>query len=141
MNESNSMAKPPTDITSVWSPHSFKVTLTRLRTQIESKGLKLFAEIDHHAGAVKAGLLMQEATVLIFGNAKAGTPLMVLNPLVALDLPLKVLVWVDTDAKVWVSYNAIDYFADRFGLSPDSLKSISGVSKLVETALSESEAK
>jgi uncharacterized protein (DUF302 family) len=66
---------------------------------------------------------------------------MVLNPLVALDLPLKVLVWVDTDAKVWVSYNAIDYFADRFGLSPDSLKSISGVSKLVEAALSESEAK
>ena len=79
---------------------------------------------------------MQEATVLVFGNAKAGTPLMVLNPLVALDLPLKVLVWVDTDDKVWVSYNAIDYFAGRFGLSPESLKGISGVSKLVEAALS-----
>ena len=79
---------------------------------------------------------MQEATVLIFGNAKAGTPLMVLNPLMALDLPLKVLVWVDTDDKVWVSFNTIDYFAGRFGLSPESLKGISGVSKLVEAALS-----
>jgi uncharacterized protein (DUF302 family) len=79
---------------------------------------------------------MQEATVLIFGNARAGTPLMVLNPLVALDLPLKALVWVDTDAKVWISYNPIDYFAGRFGLSLDSLKSISGVSKIVEAALS-----
>ncbi len=133
---SNSMAKPPTDITSVPSPHSFKVTLARLRTQIESKGLTLLAEVDHHAGAAKAGLLMQEATVLIFGNAKAGTPLMVLNPLVALDLPLKILVWVDTDDKIWVSYNTIEYFAGRFGLSPESLKSISGVSKLVEAALS-----
>jgi uncharacterized protein (DUF302 family) len=130
------MAKPPIDIASVQSPHSFKVTLTKLRTQIESKGLTLFADIDHHAGAVKVGLLMQEATVLAFGNAKAGTPLMVLNPLVALDLPLKILVWGDTDDKVWVSYDTIDYFARRFGLSPESLKAISGVSKLVEAALS-----
>jgi uncharacterized protein (DUF302 family) len=130
------MAEPPTNLTSFQSPHSFEVTLTRLRNQIANKGLTLFADIDHHAGAVKAGLLMQEATVLIFGNAKAGTPLMVLKPLVALDLPLKVLVWVDTDDKVWVSYNTIDYFAGRFGLSPESLKSISGVSKLIEAALS-----
>ena len=79
---------------------------------------------------------MQQATVLIFGNAKAGTPLMIQNPLVAVDLPLKVLVWVDTDDKVWVSFNTIDYFAGRFGLSPESLKVISGVSKLVEAALS-----
>jgi uncharacterized protein (DUF302 family) len=61
---------------------------------------------------------------------------MVLNPLVALDLPLKFLVWVDTDDKVWVSYSTVDYFAGRFGLSPDSLKSISGVAKLIEAALS-----
>ena len=130
------MAEPPIDIASVQSPHSFKVTLTRLRTQIESKELTLFADVDHHAGAMKAGLLMQQATVLIFGNAKAGTPLMIQNPLVAVDLPLKVLVWVDTDDKVWVSFNTIDYFAGRFGLSPESLKVISGVSKLVEAALS-----
>jgi uncharacterized protein (DUF302 family) len=130
------MAKPPIDIASVRSPHSYKVTLTRLRTQIESKELTLFADVDHHAGAMKAGLLMQQATVLIFGNAKAGTPLMVQNPLMALDLPLKVLVWIDDDDKVWVNYNTIDYFAGRFGLSQESLKSISGVSKLVEGALS-----
>ncbi len=129
------MTQSPIDITSIQSPHSFNVTLTRLRTQIENKGLTLFADIDHHAGAVKAGLLMQEATVLIFGNATAGTPLMVLKPLIALDLPLKLLVWVDTGKKVWVSFSTIDYFAGRFGLSTESLKSISGVPKLVAAAL------
>ena len=123
-------------LTTIQSSFGPKETMNRLEAAVQAKGMTVFARIDHAAGAAAAGLSLRPTEVLIFGNAKAGTPLMVLNPLVALDLPLKVLVWVDTDAKVWVSYNAIDYFAGRFGLSPDSLKSISGVSKLVETALS-----
>ena len=124
-----------TGISSIASPHSLEATLSRLEAAIRNKGLTLFAHIDHAAGAREAGLQMQEAHVFIFGNAKAGTPLMVASPLLALDLPLKVLVWADADKKIWVSYNTPEYLAQRHQIPPDLVKNISGVKPLIEAAL------
>jgi uncharacterized protein (DUF302 family) len=122
-------------IASVASPFSVEVTLEKLRAVVAAKGLQLFAEIDHRAGAIAAGLQMQPAHVLIFGHAKAGTPLMVASPLLALDLPLKVLVWEDAERKVWVSFNTPEYLVERHALPADLAKNISGVPVLVKAAL------
>jgi len=78
---------------------------------------------------------MQEAHVLIFGHAKAGTPPMVASPLLALDLPLKILVWEDADKKVWTSYNTPAFLAQRHAIPPDLVKNISGVEPLIKGAL------
>jgi uncharacterized protein (DUF302 family) len=122
-------------IASLASPHSVDVTLSRLTAFIAGKGLNLFAHIDHRAGAIEAGLQMQPAHVLIFGHAKAGTPLMVASPLLALDLPLKVLVWEDKERKVWVSYNTPEFLIQRHSLPADLAKNISSVEGLVKAAL------
>ena len=122
-------------ITSQPSPHSVDVTVARLKAAIESKGLTLFAHIDHGAGAKQVGLQMQEAHVLIFGTAKAGTPLMVHSPLLALDLPLKILAWEDAEKKVWVSYNTPEFLAQRHEIPSDLIKNIAGVEPLVKAAL------
>jgi uncharacterized protein (DUF302 family) len=122
-------------IGSIPSPYPVEITITKLKAVIEGKGLTLFAHIDHSAGATQAGLHMQPSHVLIFGNAKAGTPLMVANPLIALELPLKVLVWQDAEEKVWVSYNTPDYLIKRHDLSLELSKNIAGVEGLIKAAL------
>jgi uncharacterized protein (DUF302 family) len=101
------------------------------------KGLDVFALIDHSGAAEQAGLEMQEAKLLIFGSPKAGTPLMVASPLLALDLPLKVLVWRERNGEVLLSYNAISYLARRHDISQDLLGNIAGIDALVEGALGE----
>src|SRR5271163_2738758 len=120
-----------TGIASIASPFPVETTLEKIKAFIASKGLQLFAHIDHRAVAVAAGLQMQPAHVLIFGTAKAGTPLMVASPLLALDLPLKVLVWEDAAKKVWVSYNTPEFLIHRHSLPADLAKNISGVENLV----------
>ena len=122
-------------IASIASPFSVDVTLEKLKGFIAGKGLQLFAHIDHRAGAIAAGLQMQPAHVLIFGHAKAGTPLMVASPLLALDLPLKALVWEDAEKKVWVSYNTPEFLIQRHSLPADLARNISGVEPLVKAAL------
>jgi uncharacterized protein (DUF302 family) len=122
-------------VASISSPYSVDATVSKIQAAIASKGLTLFAHIDHGAGAAQAGLQMQPAHVLIFGHAKAGTALMVASPLLALDLPLKVLIWEDADKKVWVSYNTPEFLAQRHALPPDLQKNIAGVEMLVKTAL------
>ena len=122
-------------IASLPSPYPVDVTLAKLTAFIAGKGLNLFAHIDHGAGATQAGLTMQPAHVLIFGHAKAGTPLMVVSPLLALDLPLKVLVWEDADKKVWVSYNTPEFLIERHAIPEDMSKNIAGVESLVKAAL------
>ncbi len=129
------MPKSSPGVASISSPHPVAATVTRLKSAIEGKGLTVFAQIDHAAGARQAGLQMQEAQVLIFGAAKAGTPLMVASPLLALDLPLKVLVWEDAEKKVWVSFNTPEFLAERHAIPPELLKNISGVEPLVRAAL------
>lgn len=129
------MPKNSPGVASVPSPYSVTDTVARLKTAIEDKGLTIFAHIDHAAGARQVGLQMQEAHVLIFGTAKVGTPLMVASPLLALDLPLKVLVWEDAGKKAWVSFNTPEFLAERHAISPALVKNISGVEPLVRAAV------
>lgn len=92
-------------------------TVNRLEAVLKSNGMTVFARIDHRAEAEKVGLTMPPAYVTIFGNPKGGTPLMVASPTVAIDLPLKALVWEDAAGRVWLSYNAASYLRSRHGLT------------------------
>jgi uncharacterized protein (DUF302 family) len=94
-------------------------TVERIQRLIDEKGLVLFAVIDHSGEAIRAGLEMPDTKLVIFGSPVAGTPVMVAAPLAALDLPLKLLVWEDGDAAVWVSYNSPAYLAGRHHLRED----------------------
>ena len=91
------------------SNYSAEETLQRLENEISSRGFKVFAKLDHAAAAKDAELEMPFSTVLVFGNPKLGTPTFILKPKLAIDLPLKALVWEDADGKVWVSYNSSEY--------------------------------
>ncbi len=102
---------------------------------IQSRGLIMFARIDFSGDAEKAGLRMRPAQLLIFGDPKAGTPLMIVSPTVAIDLPLKALAWEDPDGKVWLSYNTPEYLKKRHGLPDELIKNISGIKALIEKAV------
>ena len=119
----------------VASPRSVPETLKKLRAALEARGLKVFTVVDHSGEAEKAGLKMRPTQLLIFGSPKAGTPLMIASPTLAIDLPLKTLVWEDADGKVWVSYNSPDYFRQRHGIPADLVRNIAGVGALVEKAI------
>jgi len=93
-----------------------KETMDRLEAEVKAKGLTVFARIDHAAGAVEVGLPLRPTEVLIFGNAKGGTPLMQANQAIGIDLPLKALVFEDAAGKVWLSYNDPRWLAQRHGL-------------------------
>jgi uncharacterized protein (DUF302 family) len=99
-------------------PSSFgpKETMDRLEADIKAKGMAVFARIDHAAGAAEVGLPLRRTEVLIFGSAKAGTPLMQADQAIGIDLPLKVLVFEDEAGKVWLSYNDPSWLAQRHGL-------------------------
>jgi uncharacterized protein (DUF302 family) len=101
------------------SQYSVQQTLDRLAEGVEERGLAVAARIDHGAGAAKAGLTLNDSQVLIFGNAKIGTPLMELTPTIALDLPLKVAAWRGADAKVHIGYLDPAVLAQRHGIRPD----------------------
>jgi uncharacterized protein (DUF302 family) len=117
------------------SPFSVEETLEHLLKAIQSRNLNLFAHIDHSGEARRVGLTMQEAHVLIFGNPKAGTPLMLASPLLALDLPLKVLVWQSEDNRVWVSYTNPAYLRVRYSIPQELIGNIAGIGALIERAL------
>lgn len=117
------------------SPRSVPETLARLETIVRAKGLMILAQIDHSGDAAKAGLSMRPTQLLIFGNAKAGTPLMVASPGVAIDLPLKALVWQDADDKVWISYNSPDYLKQRHHLPDNLMQNIAGIKVICEEAV------
>lgn len=115
------------------SKYSVEETRQRLETLVKSKGLTVFTLIDFCADAAKVGLRMRPSQLLIFGNPKAGTPLMIASPSIALDLPLKALAWEDAQGKVWLSYNAPDYLKERHRLRDELLTNISGVGALIES--------
>ncbi len=119
------------------SAHGVAETLNRLEAAIQAKGLTIFARVDHSDEAARVGLTMQPAHVLIFGAPKAGTPLMIASPLLALDLPLRVLVWQDVSGQVWVSYTDPAYQTRRFAIPADLEPAIAGVAGLVDGALAE----
>jgi uncharacterized protein (DUF302 family) len=116
------------------SNHSVDETVDRLTNILRSKEITLFALIDHSGEAAKVGMKMPPTKLLIFGNPKGGTPLMLAAPSVALDLPLKILVSEDARGKVWLSYNSPEYFKERHGLPPDLLANIAVVETLAAKA-------
>src|ERR1700727_1492575 len=112
------------------SPHSVPETIQRLSALLKSKGVAIFALIDHSGEAEKAGLHMPPTQLLIFGNPKGGTPIMLAVPLSAIDLPIKALAWQDAEGKVWLSYNDPQYLKTRFSVPDELLASISGLNAL-----------
>jgi uncharacterized protein (DUF302 family) len=107
-------------LTTIPSSYGPKDTMNRLEAAVKAKGMTIFARIDHAAGASAAGLLLRPTEVLIFGNAKGGTPLMQSVQTIGLDLPLKALVWQDISGKTWLSYNDPAWLAKRHGLSGEA---------------------
>jgi uncharacterized protein (DUF302 family) len=101
------------------SRFSVKETIDRLASTVTSKGMTVFGRIDHGAGAAQVGMPLRPTEVLIFGNAKGGTPLMQAKQTIGIDLPLKALAWEDADGKVWVTSNDPAWLARRHGLGAD----------------------
>jgi len=116
------------------SHHSVVDTVERLKEILLSKGVMLFAIVDHSGEAEKVGMKMRPTKLLIFGSPKAGTPLMQAAPSVAIDLPLKILVWEDEQGKVWVSFNSPAYLQQRHGIPPELLQNIAVVESLAAKA-------
>jgi uncharacterized protein (DUF302 family) len=112
------------------SNHSVEQTVEKLKNILQSKGVTLFALIDHSGEAEKVGMKMRPTKLLIFGSPKAGTPLMLAAPSSAIDLPLKLLIWEDAQGKVWVSYNSPTYLQERHHLPTELLPNISVVETL-----------
>lgn len=123
-------------ITQIPSRHPVDETVEKLKNLLESKNVMIFAIVDHSGEAAKAGMIMPNTKLLIFGNPKAGTPLMLAAPSMAIDLPLKILVAEDSAGQTSISYNSIQYLAERHGLAPDLLKSLSVVEGLAAAAAS-----
>ena len=116
------------------SKHSVEQTVESLSNILKSKGVAVFALIDHSGEAEKVGLKMRPTKLLIFGSPKAGTPLMLASPSSAIDLPLKLLVWEDAQGKVWVSYNSPEYLRERHGLPQELMQNIAVVEGLATKA-------
>jgi uncharacterized protein (DUF302 family) len=112
------------------SNHSVEQTVEKLKNILQSKGVTLFALIDHSGEAEKVGMKMRPTKLLIFGSPKAGTPLMLAAPSSAIDLPLKLLIWEDAQGKVWVSYNSPTHLQERHNLPTELLPNISVVETL-----------
>ncbi len=117
-------------IVNVPSKHSVDQTVASLKEILQAKGVNLFALVDHSGEAEKVGLQMRPTKLVIFGSPKAGTPLMQAAPSIAIDLPLKILVWEDAEGKVWVSYNSPAYLQQRHKLPPELLQNIAVVETL-----------
>lgn len=117
------------------SKYSVAETIDRIKEAVTAKGMTIFARIDHAGEAKKAGLEMKPTELLIFGNPKGGTALMVAKPTSAIDLPMKALAWEDKDGKVWLTYNASKLLQERHGLPPDLAARLDPVGKVLEQAV------
>jgi uncharacterized protein (DUF302 family) len=110
------MADQAEGIVNLPTHSSVDETVTRLQSILQEKGVQIFALIDHSGEAKRVGFEMRPTKLLIFGNPKAGTPLMLAAPSIAIDLPLKLLVWEDATGQVWISYNSPEYLQKRHAL-------------------------
>ena len=128
MNANNGIISQP-------SPYAVPKTIDLLAAVLQAKGITLFARIDQQAEAEKVGLSLRPTQLLLFGNPQSGTPLMVAEPTIALDLPLKALAWEAADGKVWLSYNDPDYLKQRFSLSDALVRNIAVITPLIHQAL------
>jgi uncharacterized protein (DUF302 family) len=116
------------------SNHSVDETLRKLQDSLKAKGVAIFALVDHSGEAEKVGMHMRPTKLLIFGNPKGGTPLMLAAPSIAIDLPMKILVAEDEEGKAWISYNSPEYLATRHGLAQNLLQSLAFVEGLATGA-------
>jgi uncharacterized protein (DUF302 family) len=121
-------------IVQIPSIHSVDETVQKLKDMLQAKGVMLFAVVDHSGEAAKAGMQMPNTKVLIFGSPKAGTPVMLGAPSIALDLPLKILVAEDEAGKVSVTYNSAQYLAERHGVPPELMKNLAVIEALANAA-------
>ena len=117
------------------SKYSVPETVHRLETILESKGIQVFALVDHSGEAEKAGLKMPPTQLLIFGNPKGGTPVMLAAPTAAIDLPCKALAWQDPSGQVWLSDNDAAFMQHRFGLNDEVMKPLAGLATVIEQTL------
>lgn len=116
------------------SGHSVDETVEKLTGILQAKGIRLFTLVDHSGEAAKVGLSLPPTKLVIFGNPLAGTPLMLAAPSVAIDLPLKILVWQDAQGKVWLSYNSPAYLQERHGFPQPLVQNIAGVEAVASAA-------
>jgi len=123
-------ARPTSGVVHKRSPLSVAETVERLATAIRAAGAKLFFVVDHSGEAQRVGIVLRDTKLVVFGNPVGGTPAMVASPLVALDLPLKVLVWMDDDGGVWMSYLDAGWLAARHGLAAELAAPLSAVDGL-----------
>jgi uncharacterized protein (DUF302 family) len=121
-------------LASILSQHSVEQTVQNVERILKAKGVKLFALIDHSGEAESAGLKMRPTKLILFGNPKAGTPLMLAARSTAIDLPLKFLVWEDAEGRVWITYNSAAYLQARHGFPPELLPNIGVVEALAKSA-------
>jgi uncharacterized protein (DUF302 family) len=119
-------------LTTVQSSFGAKETMDRLEAEVKAKGLTIFVRIDHAAGAAAAGIPLRPTEVLIFGNARGGTPLMEANQSVGIDLPLKALVYQDAAGKVWLSYNDPSWIAQRHVLGATVVAHVQALAKALD---------
>ena len=117
------------------SKYSVHETINRIENAVAEKGMKIFARIDHGGEAKKVGLAMRPIELLIFGNPKGGTALMVAKPTTAIDLPMKALAWEDEDGKVWLTYNSPELLRERHALPTELTSKLDPVGKLLEATV------
>jgi uncharacterized protein (DUF302 family) len=116
------------------SSYSVAETAKRLEESLQAHGVTIFCRVDHSGEAEKVGLRMPPTELLIFGSPRGGTPLMLASPTVAIDLPLKALIWQDADGKVWLSYNSPEYLQQRHNIPPELINNIAGPTPLLQAA-------
>jgi uncharacterized protein (DUF302 family) len=128
------MSIATTGIVNVSAGNSVDKTVDKLKSILEARSVALFALVDHSGEAEKVGMKMRPTKLLIFGSPKAGTPLMLAAPSVAIDLPLKILVWEDEEGKTWISYNSPDYLRTRHNLPQELMQNIAVIETLAAKA-------
>jgi uncharacterized protein (DUF302 family) len=128
------MAEPKNGLVSIAAAHTVDETVEKLKGILAAKSVTLFAVVDHSGEAAKAGLQMPNTKLLIFGSPKAGTPVMLAAPSIAIDLPLKILVAEDEAGKVWISYNSAEYLQGRHRVPPELMKNLAQIDGLATVA-------
>ncbi|HEY2121385.1 MAG TPA: DUF302 domain-containing protein [Candidatus Acidoferrum sp.] len=117
------------------SRYSVDQTTERLESTLQAKSIQVFCHIDHSGEAEKIGMKMHPTQLLIFGNPKGGTPLMLASPTLAVDLPWKALIWQDAGNKVWITYNSPEYLRQRHNIPPELLKNIAVIEDLLKSVV------
>ena len=120
-------------LVSIQSGNSVKVTIDRLEAMLKNKSITVFARIDHAAAAASVGMSLRPTELLIFGDPRAGTPLMQADQTIGIDLPLKALVWEDASGATWISYNDPVWLAQRHALGDDTSRTVDAMASALKT--------